>query len=281
MILDCRNIKKQELLKLKMQNHPQITLVVITIGKFLESAIYLKNKKKLATDLNVKILELAYDDSHSKKEIMSRIMQLNKDSKITGIMIQKPILPSFSFQELIDCIDYWKDVEGLTTKNKKLLTSGVLNIVPCTARAVLKVLEEYQVLLVNRKIAIIGKSDLVGMPLYHILKKDNFVTLCDSKTENLREITINSDIVITAIGKANYFTKEYFRDGQVIIDVGTNYLDGNLVGDVNFKEVQELDVMITPVPGGVGQLTPVYLYSNLFQLDSSKIDKYKKTSNTI
>lgn len=270
MILECKRIKVQEKLKLKEKIVEDITLAIITIGEFPESEIYLRNKKRLAADLNIKTLELEYNHCYSKKEIISKIGELNEDSNITGIMIQKPIICDFSFQELVDYIDYRKDVEGLTTTNKDLLARGLSSIIPCTARAVLKVFEEYKIPLLNRKIAIIGKSDLVGMPLYHILRRDNLVTLCDSKTEDLKMITLDSDIVITAIGKASYFTKEYFRDGQVIIDVGTNYVNGKLVGDVNFEEIKNLDIMITPVPGGVGQLTPIYLYFNLLELENAR-----------
>lgn len=269
-ILECRNIKERELSRLKYEVDKKLSLAVIQIGTFLENRIYLRSKKKLAQELGIDLLEINYQESTSKEEIIKKILELNIDSKIKGIMIQRPILEKFNYQEFINYIDYQKDVEGLTTTNKNLLASGLSSIIPCTARAVLKVLEEYQISLVNRKISIIGKSDLVGMPLFHILKKDNLVTLCDSKTENLKEITLNSDIVITAIGRANYFTKEYFRDGQVIIDVGTNYLDGKLVGDVYLEEVKNLNIMITPVPGGIGQLTPIYLYRNLLELIDKK-----------
>lgn len=270
MILECKKIKVQEKIKLKERIVEDVTLAIITIGKFSESEIYLKNKRKLAAELGIEILKLEYDNNHSKEEIIAEIKRLNEDSNITGIMIQKPILSKFFFQELVNYIDYRKDVEGLTTRNKDLLARGLSSIIPCTARAVLKVFEEYKIPLLNRKIAIIGKSDLVGMPLYHILKRDNLVTLCDSKTEDLKTITLGSDIVITSIGKANYFTKEYFRNGQVVIDVGTNYANGKLVGDVHFEEIRDLDIMITPVPGGIGQLTPIYLYSNLLELENKR-----------
>lgn len=134
-----------------------------------------------------------------------------------------------------------------------------------TVSAILKVFHEYKISLFNRKIVIIGKSNLVGKPLYHILNRNNEVLLCDSKTLDLASITRNADIVIIAIGKPNYFDSNYFRCGQIVIDVGTNYVDGKLVGDVDFNSVKDL-VSITPVPGGVGQLTPICLFENLLDL---------------
>lgn len=271
-ILECKNIKKQMISKLKEEQENNITLAIIKIGNFLENDIYLKSKKKLALELGVKIIELYYDENNSKEEIISKILELNNDFRITGIMIQKPILDKFNYRELANFIDYRKDIDGVGEVNQTRLENNLECIIPCTVRAILKVFSFYNISYNNKKIVIVGKSDLVGKPLYQILKKDNRVTLCDSKTSNLRDITRNADIVIIAIGKPNYFTGDYFKENQVIIDVGTNYLNGKLVGDVDFDSVKDLkSISITPVPGGVGQLTPIYLFNNLY--DTKKIIK--------
>lgn len=262
-ILECKSIKEKEILKLKQTIKNKITLAVIQIGSFKENNIYLKNKIKLANELGIEILELKYDASSTKEEIIDKILELNLNKNINGIMIQKPI-SNFDYQELVNYIDYRKDVDGLTLVNQERLTLGKECIIPCTARAVLKIFDEYKIELSNKKIAIVGKSNLVGMPLYNILNKNNNVILCDSKTERLKDVLRSSDIIITAIGKANYFDSSYFRNGQVIIDVGTNYLDGKLVGDVDIKLLPD-NIFITPVPGGVGQLTPIYLFWNLLK----------------
>lgn len=196
-------------------------------------------------------------------------MELNLDESITGIMIQKPIINSFNYQELVNFIDYKKDIDGLTLTNQERLTLGKDCLIPCTVRAVLKILDEYKISLENKKIAIIGKSDLVGMPLYNILKEKNEVMLCDSKIENLKDILKQADIIITAIGRANYFDNTYFKEDQVIIDVGINYLDEKIVGDVDIKSLPD-NISITPVPGGVGQLTPIYLFWNLIDAKNLK-----------
>lgn len=179
-------------------------------------------------------------------------------------MIQKPILNNFDYQKLVDYIDYRKDIDGVNKINQEKLISNENCLIPCTVRSVLKVLEEYQISMNNKKIAIIGKSNLIGIPLYHILKEKTETILCDSKTENLKDKINQCEIIITAIGKANYFDNSYFKDGQVIIDVGTNYINNKLVGDVDMNSLTK-NVSITPVPGGIGQLTPIYLFWNLIE----------------
>lgn len=264
-ILECRSIRKKEILKLKSAVSKSVTLVVIQIGAFKENDVYLESKKKLALELGIELIEYRYDEDSTKEEIINKILELNFDKNVAGIMIQKPILKNFDYQELVNYIDYKKDVDGVNKINQERLKDKKECIISCTARAVLKVFDEYKISLENRKIVIVGKSDLVGMPLYNVLKRKNEVVLCDSKTVNLKDKIKESEIIISAIGKANYFDDSYFKEGQIIIDVGINYLDGKLVGDVDFNSLM-YDVSITPVPGGVGQLTPVYLFWNLVDI---------------
>lgn len=268
-ILECKPIKEKELLMLKEKIKEKKTLAVIKIGNFKENEIYLRSKKKLADDLGIELVEIMFNESNTKEEIISKIIELNNDKSVTGIMIQKPILAKFDYWTLVNYIDYKKDVDGITNKNKELLEIGK-GITPCCSKAVLKTLEYYDIDINNKKISIIGKSELVGMPLYRILSKKTETILCDSKTTNLSEITKESDIIITSIGKANFLTEDYFKGGQIIIDIGTNYLDGKLVGDVDFKSIENIDLMITPVPGGIGLLTPICLFINLLELNNLK-----------
>lgn len=263
-ILECKTIKEKEIIKLRQNLKGKLSLAVIQIGDFEENEVYLKNKKKIALELGIELIELKYYQYNSKEEIIDKILELNSNENINGIMIQKPILPNFVYQELADYIDYKKDVDGVSKINQERLNNSESCIIPCTVRAIIKVLEEYQINSTNKKIVIVGKSNLVGLPLYHILKDKNEIILCDSKTEFLKDKLKQADIIITAIGKANYFDDTYFKDGQIIIDVGTNYLDGKLVGDINSNLIPK-NVSITPVPGGVGQLTPIYLFWNLIE----------------
>ena len=264
-ILECKSIRGMMIDKLKTEIDRRLALAIIQIGDFPENTVYLKSKKKLALELDIEIIEIKYYGNNCKNEIISKILELNMDNRITGIMIQKPIIDGFDYQELVDLIDPMKDVEGLNSRNQLKLINGDEAVIPCTVSAILKVFHEYEISLLNRKIVIIGKSNLIGRPLYHILNRNNEVLLCDSKTLNLSSITRSADIVIVAIGKPNYFDSNYFRCGQIVIDVGTNYVDDKLVGDVDFNSVKDL-VSITPVPGGVGQLTPICLFENLLDL---------------
>lgn len=262
-VLDCRKIKENELLKLKNYISDKYTLVIIQIGKFIENEIYLKSKRKLLNELNINLIEINYDDTSTKDEIINKIIELNNDKNVNGIIIQKPILNKFDYQELVNYIDYKKDIDGVNIKNYERLQNNLDCIIPCTVRAILKIFDEYEINLINRNIVIIGKSILVGKPLYEILSKNNNVVLCDSKTKNIKDIIKQNEIIISCIGKANYFNFEYFTDNQIIIDVGTNYFCDKLVGDIESNSLRDLNIKITPVPGGVGQLTPIYLVWNL------------------
>lgn len=267
MLLECRKMKEKMLQELKIKIKGNLTIAIIQIGNFDSNEVYLRSKRKIASILNVNILEFKYNSGSTKEEIIEKIKKLNHDSSITGIMIQKPILNNFNYQELIDLVEEEKDIEGVGKKNQIKLKNEENAIIPCTCLAVLKVLEEYRISLKNRKIMIIGKSNLVGIPLYEVLKKDNDVTLCDSKTEDLLEKIKENDIVITGIGKPHYFDENAFKKNQVVIDVGTSYCNGKLVGDVDYKKVEDI-VKITPVPGGVGLLTPVCLFENLVMISN-------------
>lgn len=257
-ILECKHIREKWLNYLKNNISQEMTLAVIQIGKFSENDIYLKSKIKLAKELNVNILEFNYTKNSNKEEIINKIMELNNDCSITGIMIQKPILEGYNYQELVNYINPEKDVDGVTYND----------IISPTVRAIMLLINEYNISLDNKKIVIIGKSDLVGYPLYMIWKNKYDVILCDSQTIDIKEKIKESDVIVIAIGKANYFNDDYFKDNQIIIDVGTNYLNGKLVGDVNLNNINK-NIVMTKVPGGVGLLTPICLFMNLLDIKNN------------
>lgn len=262
-ILNCKEIRQQEIINLKKKLTIPLSLAVIQIGDFKENNLYLRSKQKLANELGISLLLFSYNKVN-KEEIIEKIKCFNENPNIFGIMIQKPILADFDYQELVDYIVYYKDVDGVSNESKMRLAKGEDCLFPCTAQAVLKVFQTYDLLHKNKKIAIIGKSNLVGQPLYQILKKKYTVMIYDSKTEFLAKKLKEADLIISAIGKARFFTNDYFQDGQVIIDVGTNYVDGKLIGDVDRDSIEPLSIKITSVPGGIGLLTPVYLFYNLY-----------------
>ncbi len=268
MIMSCRKIKEQEisnLKKIRSKINRLLKIAIIQIGYFPENEIYLRQKEKLATELDIEFLAYNYDKNTKQEDIIRQIEILNADTSITGIMLQKPILEGFDDTIIINTISPLKDVDGLNKINRQKRQTKEEGIIPCTALAVLKILDEYNIKIVNQKIAIIGKSDLVGKPLFDILSTNNQVTLCDSKTINIKENILKNNIIITAIGKPKYITEDMVSKDNIIIDVGTNLLNNKLVGDVDFDNVEPKVKMITPVPGGVGQLTPLYLFYNLIK----------------
>lgn len=190
MILDGKIVRDQLVLELKekISEIPEkLQLVVIQIGRFKENELYLKQKRSMANRLGVLLTEIIFEETVSKSEIISKIKELNEDSSIHGIMIQSPISNHFSFQELIDYIDPLKDIDGLTTLNQNRLLDSPLYI-PCTVRGILELLDFYHISIKKRKIAVLGKSRLVGYPLSILLSLNNEVFLCDSKTPNEQEI---------------------------------------------------------------------------------------------
>lgn len=266
MILDGKIVRDQLVLELKekiSKISEKLQLVVIQIGRFKENELYLKQKRSMANRLGVLLTEIIFEETVSKSEIISKIKELNEDSSIHGIMIQSPISNHFSFQELIDYIDPLKDIDGLTTLNQNRLLDSPLYI-PCTVRGILELLDFYHISIKKRKIAVLGKSRLVGYPLSILLSLNNEVFLCDSKTPNEQEILKQADLIFIAIGRAKWLKKNMVSEKATVIDIGTNLVDGTLVGDADFDSLFGFSQAITKVPGGVGPLTVISVYANLF-----------------
>lgn len=275
MILNCKQIKEEEKSKLKLEINKintKLTLAIIQIGYFEENNLYLRQKRNLAKELGIDIKNYYYDDTYKEEDIIMEIISLNNDNNITGIMIQKPIHENFNYQRLVNYIEPNKDIDGLTDINQENIIKSDRGLIPCTALSVLRIFDYYNINIENRKIAIIGKSPLVGKPLYNLLSKNNTVTLCDSKTTGIKEKIRENDLIIVAVGTPNFIKLDMIKENHIIIDVGTNYLNNQLVGDCDFNNIQNKVSMITPVPGGVGQLTPLYLFHNLIEAYSKKRD---------
>ena len=180
-------------------------------------------------------------------------------------MFQQP-LPQ-KLNNLIELLPANKDVEGIGTKNMgKLFLGKEDSIIPCTSRAVIELINYYNIDLTGKKVVLVGRSDIVGKPLIpQLLKKDATLTICHSKTKNIFEETKNADVVIIAIGKANFLKKDAIKDGAILIDVGINYKDGRIVGDIDFEDIKEKASMCTPVPGGIGKITNAILIDNIIK----------------
>lgn len=224
------------------------------------SSVYIKKIQNNCEKYGINfILEMA----HTEKEFKDNFEKIKNDENITGIMFQQP-LPK-SCEKLIDEIPPLKDVEGLGIVNMgKLMLEKKDAKIPCTSKAVMEIIDFYNIDLTGKKVVIVGRSNIVGKPLIpQMIAKNATVTICHSKTNNLIEELQRADIIVMAIGKPRFLKKEYIKDGAIIIDVGINFENGKMVGDVDFDDVKDKASMCTPVPGGVGIITNAILIDNL------------------
>jgi methylenetetrahydrofolate dehydrogenase (NADP+)/methenyltetrahydrofolate cyclohydrolase len=255
---------KDEVIELKKEGiNPK--LAVIMVGDDKASKVYVKNKSKACEEIGIEYEEFLMDENTTMEELLSVIDELNNRKDIHGILLQSPIPKHLDINLAFNKIDYRKDVDGFNPINVGKLSIGEDCFVSCTPFGVVKMLEEYNIDVQGKNVVIIGRSNIVGKPLIQcMLKKNGTVTVCHSKTQNIKEITKNADILIAALGKAKFVTADMVKDGAVIIDVGINRNeDGKLVGDVDFQNVEKKASFITPVPGGVGPMTIAMLMTNV------------------
>lgn len=240
-------------------------LAVIMVGDDKASKVYVKNKSKACEEIGIEYEEFLMEDNISMEELLKLIENLNNRKDIHGILLQSPIPKNLQINEAFNKISYKKDVDGFNPINVGKLSIGEDCFISCTPFGVVKMLEEYNIETQGKNVVIIGRSNIVGKPLIQcMLQKNATVTVCHSKTENIKEITKNADILIAALGKAKFVTSDMVKDGAVIIDVGINRNDdGKIVGDVDFENVEKKASYITPVPGGVGPMTIAMLMTNV------------------
>ncbi len=266
MIIDGKKVAsevKEELLNKINSLNKKLKLVVIQVGNNEASTVYVNAKKKLALSMNIDFSLLHYE-SISENELINKIEELNKDDSVTGILVQLP-LPNLDQNKIIEKIDPKKDVDGLTSYNLNERINGKDAIIPCTTLGILKLFDYYNISLEGKRVVIIGRSRLVGLPTYlELLNRNATVTVCHSKTVNLKDIVKENDIIISATGKKHLIGKDMVKDRAVIIDVGITRED-KLYGDVNFDEVVDKCSYITPVPGGVGPMTTIMLINNILK----------------
>ncbi len=263
---DCSNYIKEEIKKELNNINNKLKLVVIRVGEDAASKVYINSKKKACESFNIDFEEIVYPDNITDDILINKINELNNDTKVTGILLQLPIPNHLNKDKIINTIDYKKDVDGLTTINIGKLNNNEKSIIPCTALGIINMLKYYEVNLEGSNVVIVGRSNLVGKPLIPLLLKNNAtVTVCHSKTKDLKSHLLNADIIICAVGKKHLITKDMVNSGAVIIDVGINRIDGKLYGDVDFDNVKDIASKITPVPGGVGVMTVTSLISNIIE----------------
>ena len=241
----------------------KLKLVVIQVGDDYASSVYVKNKEKLCNELGILFEHLKYD-SITENDLILKIEELNNDKSVTGILLQLPLPLDINESRVIDAISPLKDVDGLTSSNIGNLFSFTDGLVSCTALGIMEILKSIDVCFESANVVIVGRSKLVGIPLMGLLlEKNATVSVCHSKTKNLKDITSRADIVIVAVHQKKFLTSDYVKDGAVVIDVGINREKGKIYGDCAFDELIHKCKYITPVPGGVGPLTVIMLVSNI------------------
>ena len=241
------------------------TLVVISVGDNPASKVYVGQKEKCAKYIGLNYEHKHYD-SISDDELVKVIEKLNKDSKVNGIIVQLPLPDGMDETKIVNTIIPEKDVDGLTYLNAGLLLNNKTTMVSCTPKGIMELLRREKVDLVGANAVVIGRSILVGKPMMNLLINANAtVTLCHSKTKDLAKVTKKADVLVVAIGKKHFITRDMVKRGAIVIDVGINRVDGKLYGDVDYDNVYPKVKKITPVPGGVGPMTVVMLMKNVIE----------------
>ena len=250
-------------------------LAVIMVGEDKASQVYVKNKSKACEEIGIEFEEFILDKDTKQEELIGLIENLNKNNNIHGILLQSPIPEPLDINEAFRTISPEKDVDGFNPINVGKLCLNQDTFVSCTPYGIMKLFEAYNIDLTGKNVTILGRSNIVGKPLIQCcLNKNATVTVCHSKTKNLKEHTQNADIVISAIGKTKFVTEDMIKKGATVIDVGTNRgEDGKLTGDVDFENVSKKASYITPVPGGVGPMTIAMLMNNVIKATTEILNK--------
>jgi len=239
-------------------------LAVILVGNNPASAVYVRNKHKACLEVGINSYEITMPEETTEDELLSKIDELNENPDVHGILVQLPLPKHISEEKVINRISPAKDVDAFHPTNVGKIVAGKYDFLPCTPAGIMELLHFYSVDISGKECVVIGRSNIVGKPMALLLLAENgTVTICHSRTKELKEVTRRADILVVAIGKANFVTADMVKDGAVVIDVGINRTeDGKLCGDVNFSEVEPKASKITPVPGGVGPMTITMLLKN-------------------
>ncbi len=261
---------KEEVAKLTEKNI-SVGLAVVIVGDNAASRVYVNGKKKACEECGIKSYEYALPQETSEKELLELVEKLNNDDNVDGILVQLPLPKQIDERSVINTILPEKDVDAFHPANVGKIMIGDYNFLPCTPAGVMELLASADVEIAGKECVVVGRSNIVGKPMSMLLLQQNgTVTICHSKTKDLKETCKNADILIAAVGVPNLITKDMVKDGAVVIDVGMNRLDdGKLCGDVDYENVKEVASYITPVPGGVGPMTIAMLMQNT--LTSAKV----------
>lgn len=241
-----------------------ITLAVIQVGDDAASSVYIKNKSKACEYVGIDSIVYHANEDVTEEEVIELIEKLNNSDEITGILLQLPLPKHLDAQKILPYIHPLKDVDGFHAYNMGNLVIGNDSLCPCTPLGIMEILQEYEIDVAGKECVVVGRSNIVGKPMAAmLLAADGTVTVCHSKTENLKEVCKRADILVCAIGSPKFFNEEYVKDGAVVIDVGIHRMNnGKLCGDVDFNSVKHKVSAITPTPNGTGAMTVAMLMDN-------------------
>lgn len=261
---DIREELKKQVENINNNQDVKLCMANILVGNDGGSQFYVRNQNKLCHALGIKVKSINLDECIKEEELLNIINELNNDNEVKGIILQLPLPKHLDESKITSAIDINKDIDGLNSISVGKLYKGEKCFVPCTPRGIIELIKTCDIDIEGSNAVVIGRSNIVGKPVAQLLLNENAtVTICHSKTKNLKEICLNADILVSAIGKPHFITKDYVKEGAVVIDVGTSSVNGKMVGDVCFDEVIEKAAYVTPVPGGVGAMTTTMLIKNL------------------
>ena len=254
---------KERVAKLKEEGK-EITLAVVQVGKAPASSVYVNNKKKACAYIGINSLSYELEETITEKELLELIYELNDNPVVNGILVQLPLPSHIKEDKIINAINPKKDVDGFHPQNVGSMCIGERGFVSCTPAGVIQLLKRSNISIAGKECVVIGRSNIVGKPMsLLLLQEDATVTIAHSKTKDLKEVTKRADILVVAVGKPKFITKDYLKKGAIVIDVGIHRDENNkLCGDVDYDSVIDEVSAITPVPGGVGPMTIAMLMNN-------------------
>ena len=259
-----RALIKNEVAEIQSKYGTVPGLAVVIVGANPASCVYVRNKHRACQDVGIASYEIALPEDVSEEELLKKIHELNEDGAVNGILVQLPLPRHICADNVINAISPEKDVDAFHPSNVGRIMIGNYKFLPCTPAGIISLLDYYNIDIQGKKCVVLGRSNIVGKPMAHLLMERNAtVTVCHSKTQNLEAEISSADVLVAAIGKAEFVRGEWIKPGAVVIDVGINRnKDGKLVGDVHFPSAAEKASYITPVPGGVGPMTITTLLRN-------------------
>ena len=267
-----KNEVKEETARLKEQG-VSVTLAVVQVGSDTASGVYVRNKKKACEYVGFESLSYELKEDTTQDELLTLIQELNEKKEVNGILVQLPLPEHINEDIIIKAITPAKDVDGFHPENVGYLSTGQKGFVSCTPAGVIELLKRSEISISGKECVVIGRSNIVGKPMAALLlREDATITICHSKTADLQAVTKRADILIAALGKPKFITRDYVKEGAVIIDVGIHRdAENKLCGDVDFEDVIDLVSAITPVPGGVGPMTIAMLMRNCLESAKNKV----------